>query len=77
MIIFHLTCKLEDTARYAGFLVAPAEGFGFGRGKKKAYYAVLANFWCSVVTLVTFSSKLDNFKQNPKIQKIIKKSQKI
>ena len=41
--------KLEDTARYAGFLLAPAEGFGRGffctSGKKIAYYAVLGNFW--------------------------------
>ena len=35
--------RLEDTARYAGLLLAPAEGFG--RGQKRAYYAVLAHFW--------------------------------
>ena len=50
---------LEDTARYAGLLLAPAEGFGGGpgffcpSGKKKPYYAVLANFWFPVVTLVS------------------------
>ena len=39
-------------ARYAGLLLAPAEGSAFGRdifcpvGQKKwAYYAVLAHFW--------------------------------
>ena len=40
---------LEDTARYAGLLLAPAEGFGRGffypSGKKRAFYAVLAHFW--------------------------------
>ena len=46
--------KLEDTARYAGLLLAPAEGFGRGffcpSGKKKAYYAVLALFWRFLVS---------------------------
>ena len=55
---------LEDTARYAGLLLAPAEGFGLRPrfflpfGKKRAYYAVwahLGHFWWPVVTLVTFS----------------------
>ena len=40
--------KLEDTARYAGLLLTPAEGFGRGfscpSGKKRAFYAVLAHF---------------------------------
>ena len=43
--------KLGDTARYAG-LLAPAKGFGLQprfffalRAKKRAFYAVLANFW--------------------------------
>ena len=43
---------LEDTARYAGLLLAAAEGFdpcpgqGFfcPSGKKRAYYAVLVHF---------------------------------
>ena len=40
---------LEDTARYAGLLLAPAEGFGLQPrlflpfGQKRAYYAVLAH----------------------------------
>ena len=67
--------ELEDTARYAGLLLAPAEGFGLWprlfcpSGKKRAYYAALAhfgNFWCPVVTLVTFSSYLSKFERNPK-----------
>ena len=41
---------LEDKARYAGLLLAPAECFGLRPrvfalwAKKKAYYAVLAHF---------------------------------
>ena len=35
-------------------------------GQKTAYYAVLAHFWCPVVTLVVFSSNLSNFERNPK-----------
>ena len=53
--------ELEDTARYAGLLLAPAEGFGRGFfcpvGKKRAYYAVLAHFWHFLVS----SSNLGNF----------------
>ena len=70
---------LEDTARYAGLLLAPAEGFGRGffcpLGKKRAFYAVLAHFWCPVVTVVTFSSNLSNFekKQRNKNKKNKKK----
>ena len=58
---FILINALEDTARYAGLLLAPAEGFGrgffFPSGKKRAYYAVLANFWQFLVS----SSNLGNF----------------
>ena len=38
------TClqSLEDTARYAGLLLAPAEGFGL---RQRPYKAVLAHFW--------------------------------
>ena len=52
---------LEDTARYAGLLLAPVEGFGRGffcpSGKKRAYYAVLAHFWQFLVS----NSSLGNF----------------
>ena len=72
----------EDTARYRGFLLAPAEGFGlrFFRPseKKRAFYAVylfLDYSICSVVTSVTFSSNLSNFKtilkKHPKYPKKI------
>ena len=77
-----LSCHLktlEDTARYAGLLLAPAKGFGlwprlfltFGQ-KKRAYYAILAHFWhiwCPVVALVTISSNLSNFERNHKKKK--------
>ena len=60
---------LEDMARYAGLLLASAEGLGRGffcpLGQKRAYYADLAHFWCPVVTLVTFSSNRSNFERDP------------
>ena len=65
-------------ARYAGLLLAPAESFARGffcpLGKKRAWYAVLpilGHFWCSVVTLITFSINLSNLRNkiNPTIQK--------
>ena len=71
--------ELKDTRRYGPLrgpissscegLWASAEAFFAFRAKKRAYYAVLAhlcNFWCQVVTLVTFSSNLSNFERNPK-----------
>ena len=36
--------KLEGAARYAGLLLAPAEGFGLRpKGKKRAFYSILAH----------------------------------
>ena len=47
-MMMHLqnSLELEDTARYAGLLLAPAEGFGFLTlwAQKRSYYALLANF---------------------------------
>ena len=57
-----LLYALEGTARYAGLLLAPAEGFGlrprlfFGK-KKEGFYAVFAYFRPFLV----FSSNLSNF----------------
>ena len=46
-------------------------------GQKTAYYAVLAHFWCPVVTLVVFSSNLSNFERHPdKPKKSLKKFKK-
>ena len=74
-----LLSKLEDTARYAGLLLAPAQGFGRGRGffcpsgKKKSFFMmfwpIFGNFWCPVVTVVTFISYLSNFEKNSKKSK--------
>ena len=51
---------LEDTARYTGLLIAPAEGFGQGfccpSGKKKSYYAVLAHFWQFLVSSINLGN---------------------
>ena len=74
---------LEDTARYPGLILAPAEGFGQGWEQKRAYYAVLGYFWSSVVTLVTFSSnlvvtlKVIQKNQNYATKKMPKKKNKI
>ena len=78
---------LEDTARYAGLLLAPAEGFGlrpklflrFGQKKSVFYcFGPFLAFFCSpVITLVTFSSNISNNNKKTtkckKIQKIQKK----
>ena len=78
--------KLEDTTRYTGLLLAPAEGFGRGlffalqakKGLFMLFWAVFGDFWCPVVTVVTFSSNLSNFERNPpKNEKIQNKSKKI
>ena len=69
-----LSLVLEGTARYTGFLLAPAEGFGRGQGffyplgKKQSFLnAVFAYIQCLVVTSVTFSSNHSNIKKkNPK-----------
>ena len=77
---------LEDTACYAGLLLAPAEGFGLQprdflalRAKKGLiilFWPILGYIWCPVVTLVTLSSNLSNFKKNPKYTKKIQKNTK-
>ena len=74
---------LEDTARYAGLLLAPADGFGLRPrlflpfGQKKTFFMlfwpIFGNFWCPVVTMVTFSSNLINFERNQKKRKKIQK----
>ena len=48
ILMYDYKGKLENKARYAGLLLAPAEFFDKGffcpLGKKSAYYDVLANF---------------------------------
>ena len=54
--------SLEGTARYAGLLLAPAEGFGRDffcpSGKERAFHAVCSYFR----PLLVFSSNLHTFK---------------
>ena len=74
---------LEDTARYAGLLLAPAEGFGLWprlffviwarREPVMMFWPILGKFGYSVVTLATFSSNLANLKK--KNLKTISRSQ--
>ena len=52
--------QLEDTARYAGLLLAPAVGFGFRpmaffalcakKDRFILFWTILGNLWCPVVT---------------------------
>ena len=72
--------SLEDTARYTDLLLAPAEHFGRGifcpLGKKNLimlFWPIFGNFWCPVVTLVTFNSNLSKFERNHKKTKESKK----
>ena len=68
-------------ARYVVLLLAPAKGFDLrprlflSFRQKRAYFAILAHFWCPVVTLVTFSSKLNNFEKNIQKKNTQKKNQ--
>ena len=80
--IFLLWQILEDTTRYAGLVLAPAAKAFFGPlGKKeviKLFWPIFGNSWCTVVTMVTFSSNLTNFKRIQKTKKNEgKKSKKI
>ena len=71
---------LEDFARYAAFLLAPAHAppLDFGRGffalseKQELFYIFCC--WYFLVTSVTFSSNLSNYDKNQKNQKRIQKS---
>ena len=86
ILLNSLSLLLEDTARYAGLLLAPAEGFGlrprafFALRAKKGlimlFWPIFGNFLCPVVTLVTFSSNLSNFERNRKKPKKSKKNPK-
>ena len=74
LTIFQTRSKipLEGAARYAGLLLAPAEGFGlqprpfFALRAKKGFLCLFwpnfSHFWWSVVTSVNVSSNLSNFK---------------
>ena len=67
--------QLEGTARYAGILLAPAEGFSFWPricfwAQKELFtlfVLILGHFWCSVVICVIFRKK---FKHSNVLKKI-------
>ena len=72
------------TSSSCGGLRPPAEAFFALRAKKELFmlfWPVVGDFWCPVVTVVTFSSNLSKFEQTkkkhkkipPKINKNIKK----
>ena len=71
---FQFETQLEDTARYGGLLLAPAEGFGL---RPRAFFALRAKkqiimlFGKFNVILVS-SSTLSNFQRNTKSPKKIK-----
>ena len=68
----------ELTSSSCGGLRPSAEAFFALRGKKELiilFWTTFGNFWCPVVTLVTFSSNISN--NNQKKKKIQKKSKKI
>ena len=87
MIMIPSLVALEDTALYAGLLLAPLEGFGlrprlfFSLLAKKVlimlFWPIFGNFWCPVVTLVTFISNLSEFERNTKKPKNLKKIPKL
>ena len=72
---------LENTARYAGLLLAPAEGFEHWPRQKKGFimlfWLVFGDFWCPVVTLVIFSGNLSKFEKYQKKTKKSKRCKKI
>ena len=69
---------LEDTARYLGFILAPAEGFAHGLfcllGKKifcVMFLLILGHLWCSVVPIVRVITQSQIPLGTNKIKKII------
>ena len=54
------------TSSSCGGLWPSAEAFFALRARKELFWPIFGIFWCPVVTLVTFSSNLSNFKRNPK-----------
>ena len=83
----HINHIFIDTKRYGplrgptssscGGLRPSAEAFFALRAKKELimlFWPIFGDFWCPVVTVVTFSSNLSNFERNPKkTEKIQKK----
>ena len=72
--------RLEGAARYAGFISSSCGGLrplakvSVALWAKKVLFMIfwltLGHFWCSLLTLVTFTSKISNFeKKSTKIHK--------
>ena len=82
LIPFYFLIKLEDTARYGGSgggLWPSTEALFALQAKKEfnmLFWPILGDFWCPVVTLVTFTSNISNFERNPKKTKKSKKNPK-
>ena len=65
-----LLLVLEDTARYTGLLLAPAEAFFVLWANNDLinimlFWPIFGHFWFPVVTLVTFSNNLIIFVRDP------------
>ena len=66
--------ELENTTCHAGLLLTPTEGLAgfflpFWQKKRELimlFWHIFGDFWCLVVTLVTFSSNFSNIERNPK-----------
>ena len=81
--------EINNTRRYGPLCGPTSSSCGGHRPSAEAFFAlrqkkevvmlfgpIFGNFWCPVVTLVTFSSNISNFERNPKNQKNTKKNQK-
>ena len=67
------------TSSSCGGLRPSAEAFFAHRAKKELimlFWPIFSNFWCLVITLVTFSNNIRNFERNPKKPKKIRKKSK-
>ena len=75
-INFFSNCTHISDFSFVGTIanIADGEGQSFCCYKRTRRYGPRAYFWCSVVTLVTFSCNLSNFEKNPKNLKISKKN---
>ena len=71
IVVSHIFLAIEDTARYAGLLLAPAEFFDLQPRlflpfvQKKAYYAVVGENCVQCCETRHLSSNLSNFEKNP------------
>ena len=83
VLSFYHNQKIRPATRAYFQLLRRASAFGRGffypSGKKELFMLfcpIFGDFWCSVVTVVTFSSNLNNFERNQKNPRKSKKIQK-